>query len=274
MTISVIMSVYNEERYVQEAIESVLAQTYRDFEFLVVDDCSTDKTTTILADLAKKDARIHIMTNTTNLGLTKSLNLALKHAQGANIARMDADDIALPERFEKQVLFLENNPPISVVGTAYAWIDEKKNVLGQKKVPCSHQEIHLALIRTNPFLHASVLIRKTTLDAAHGYNEHYKKAQDYDLWLRLSSTCQFANLPDVLMQKRMTRNMISFKNEREQIQFALNARLDALKRGDYPFWCAMYLVKPFLATVLPTKIVRYVRIHLFGQKIYSHPSLQ
>lgn len=268
------MSVYNGERYVKEAVKSILAQTYRDFEFLIVDDCSTDKTSTILQDLTKQDPRVHVIKNPINLGLTKSLNKILKQAQGIFVARMDADDIALPERLEKQLQFLENDPRVDIVGTAYAWIDEQGNVLGQKNVPCSHQEIHKTLIQANPFLHGSILIRKSTLDATNGYNEHYKKAQDYDLWLRLSSTCRFANLPEVLMQKRMTKNMISFNNEREQIQFALNARLDAIKRGDYAFWCSIYLIKPFLATILPTKLVRHIRVHLFGQKIYSHPSLQ
>lgn len=270
MIISVLMSVYNGERYVREAIESILTQTYRDFEFVIVDDGSTDHTSKILTELSKTDTRIKILTNEQNIGLTASLNKALRHARGIYLARMDADDVALSQRLEEQVTFLKAHPDIGMLGTAYAWIDERGNVIGQRDVLTKPHELHRALIRTNPFLHGSIMIRKELLDHVQGYDESYKKAQDYDLWLRLSSTCQFANLPDVLMQKRMTKGMISFQGERSQIRYALRARIEALRRKDYPLWCAIYLVKPFLASILPLKIVRFARVHLFRQTIYKH----
>jgi glycosyltransferase involved in cell wall biosynthesis len=268
------MSVHNVKRFVREATESIFAQTYRDFEFLTVDDGSTDGSLEILAEAAKKDARLKIITNETNLGLTRSLNKALQQAQGVYIARMDADDVALPERLEKQLAFLETHPDITMVGTAYEWIDEQNVVIGKKKVLSDPNALHKILIRTNPFLHGSIMIRKEVLDRAGGYDERYKKAQDYELWLRLSSACLFANLPDILMQKRMTKQMISFKSECEQIRYAVRARMGAIKRGNYPLWCIVFLSKPFLATILPMKIVRWARVHLFGQKIYSHSSLR
>lgn len=274
MTLSVLMSVHNGEKYVREAIESILAQTYRDFEFVIVDDGSTDETNHILNTLAEKDSRVVVIKNKTNIRLTASLNKALRQAQGILIARMDADDVALPDRFRKQVAFLNAHPDIGVVGTAFEWIDEHGSVIEKRDVLTSHTDIHRALIRTNPFLHGSVMMRKELLDQVHSYNETYKKAQDYDLWLRLSSICRFANLPDVLMQKRMTRQMISFKNERTQIRFAVRARYEALKRDDYPLWCAIYLLKPFLATLFPLKFVRWIRVHVFQQKIYAHASLK
>lgn len=270
MTLSVLTSVYNGERYVREAIESILAQTYRDFTFVIVDDGSTDRTRDILNDLAKTDARIVVITNPTNIGLTTSLNRALRQTQGIYIARMDADDVALPDRFQKQIDFLNSHSDIGMVGTAYEWIGENGVAMGRPNVLTEPHELHRALIHTNPFLHGSIMIRKELLDRVHGYNELYKKAQDYDLWLRLSSHCRFANLPDVLMRKRMTRGMISYKNERAQIRFAVRARLSSLRRGDYPIWCIVYLVKPFFATCLPQKIVRLARIYLFEQKIYKH----
>ncbi len=274
MTLSILLSVHNGKRYVREAIQSILTQTYRDFEFLIVDDGSTDGSSEILDEMAKTDARVRIIKNETNLGLTKSLNRALRQAQGIYVARMDGDDVARPERLKKQIAFLEAHQEIAMIGTAYEWIDENGNVIGQKKVAIDPDELHRMLIRTNPFLHGSIMIRKEILDRAGGYDERYNKAQDYDLWLRLSKTCKFANLPEVLMQKRMTKNMISFKNEREQIRYALKARVAALNRGDYPMWCAIYLLKPFLATILPTSFVRWVRINLFGQKIYNDPSMK
>ena len=161
-----------------------------------------------------------------------------------------------------------------MVGTAFEWIDADGKVIGKPAVITDSDQLHRALIRTNPFLHGSIMIRRTVLEQAGGYDERYKKAQDYDLWLRLSRTTRFANLPEVLMQKRMTRNMISFKSERAQIRFAIRARLAALKRGDYPLWCAVYLLKPFLATVLPLSVVRWARARLFGQKVYAHRTLK
>lgn len=269
----IIMSVYNNERYIREAIDSLQKQTFTDFELWLVNDGSTDGTSLILEEFAKKDSRVHIIINEHNLGLTKSLNIALRHAEGIYIARMDADDIALPERFKKQVAFLDAHPEIGMVGTAYEWIDEAGNVLGSRKIVTEPTELQKKLIHKNQFMHGSVMIRKTLIDQACGYDERYRKTQDYDLWLRLSRTCQFANLPEVLMQKRVTKGMISFKSEKEQIRCANRARWNALKRGDYPIWCAWYLVTPFLATILPTKFVRWVRGYLFGQKIYRHPSL-
>lgn len=279
MTLSVLLSVHNGERYVREAIESILTQTYRDFEFVIVDDGSTDRTSQILDEFAKKDARIVVIKNEINIGLTASLNKALRsafatlrsdrQAQGLLIARMDADDVALLERFQKQIDFLNTHPDIGMVGTAYEWIDENEKVMGRRNVLTHPHELHRVLIRTNPFLHGSIMIRKRLLEHVHGYDESYKKAQDYDLYLRLSRICRFANLPDILMQKRMTKDMISYKNERMQIRCAVRARMRALRRGDYPFWCAIYLIKPFFATILPQKIVRLARIYLFGQKIYK-----
>lgn len=274
MTISVILSVHNGKPYVEQAIKSILAQTYREFEFLIVDDGSTDGSADLLADFAKRDSRVRVMTNKVNLGLTQSLSNALRQAQGICIARMDADDVALPNRLEKQYEFLQTHPEIGVVGTAYDWIDDSGVVIGQPHVITDTRALHAALIRTNPFLHGSVLIRKTLLDEVHGYNDQFKKAQDYDLWLRLSSVCQFANLSEILMHKRMSKHMISFQNEREQLRFAVRARWNAINRNDYPVWTLVYLIKPFIASLLPLPIVRWTRIHLFGQKIYAHPALK
>ena len=226
MRVSVLMSVFNGERFVREAVLSILNQTFADFELLIVDDASTDATVGILHDLAQQDNRIHVLTNTTNLGLTKSLNIALRsafspsneasadrQAQGALIARMDADDIALPSRLEKQVAFLTKHPDIGMIGTAYQYIDATGNVVGEKHPPTTNEILHHSLIRFNPFLHSSVIVRKTLLDRVQGYNETFRRAQDYDLWMRLAPLTLFANLPEMLMQKRFTTTMISYSRE-------------------------------------------------------------
>lgn len=274
MTISILLSVHNGERFIRDAVLSLLTQTHREFELLIVDDASTDKTRDTLEELVTQDHRIRVITNATNLGLTRSLNIALRQAQDDFVARMDADDIAMPDRLEKQLAYLESHPDIDVVGTAYEWIDETDHVIGRPNVITGPDDIHRALPRTNPLLHSSVLLRRSALERVHGYEESYRRAQDYDLWLRLSRTARFANLPEVLMQKRLAKNMISFASEREQLRCAVRARLQALRRGDYPWWNAIYLLKPLIASLLPLPVVRWMRVHVFGQKVYSHHSLR
>src|SRR3989344_5781814 len=118
--ISVLMPAYNARKYIGEAIESILNQTFKDFEFIIINDCSTDKTKKIIEEYANKDARIKLINNATNLGLTKSLNIGLKEARGEYVARLDADDVALPERLEKQYEFMEKNKETTLVG---AWAE-------------------------------------------------------------------------------------------------------------------------------------------------------
>ncbi len=274
MTVSILLSVFNGERFLRQAVDSLLTQTYRDFELWIVNDASTDQTPQILDQLSREDSRVRIITNERNLGLTKSLNLALAQAQGSSIARMDADDIALPERLEKQVAYLDAHPDIDVVGTAYQFINAQNRVIGERHPSTDDEQIRRKLIIHNPFLHSSVLIRRALLDQVHGYDERFRRAQDYDLWMRLEPLTKLANLPNILMQKRFTTDMISYASEREQIKTAVTIRVAAIRRGQYPWWCAIYLIKPFLATILPLPLVRFLRTHVFGQKIYAHPFVQ
>lgn len=270
--VSVLMSVHNGERFVRDAVLSLLAQTYHDFELLIVDDASTDGTHNILEELAAQDQRIRVLTNSTNLGLTRSLNVALRETNSELVARMDADDIALPHRLEKQVTFLESHPGVGIVGTWYQFIDGAGRIVGEQHPPIQDAELHRALIRSNPFLHSSVMLRWDLLDHVHGYDERCRRAQDYDLWMRCAPLTKLANLPEVLLQKRFTTGMISYTREREQITSALRIRLAALRRGQYPWWCAIFLLKPTLATILPAPVIRFIRIHVFGQHAYINPT--
>jgi glycosyltransferase involved in cell wall biosynthesis len=268
------MSVHNGERFLRDAVLSILGQTYQDFEFLIVDDASADTTPHILRELAIQDARIRILTNQTNLGLTKSLNLALKEARGKYIARMDADDVALRQRLEAQVTYLEMHSDIGVVGTGYEWIDEQGVVIGRPAVITQSNHLRRALPRTNPILHGSAMIRRELLDEVDGYDESYSRAQDYDLWLRLIRRTHFANLPQTLMQRRLAKTMISIANEREQLRCAVRARMNAIHRGDIPAHSLIYILKPLIASIFPQRIVRWTRIHIFGQRHYDHTTLR
>lgn len=212
--ISVIMPVYNAQTYLHECMNSVLNQTFSDFEFIIIDDCCTDNTASILSSY--NDARIKIFKNETNLGLTKSLNRAIELAQGKYIARMDADDICLPARFEKQVQLLEANPQIGLCGT---WYESFGDRAGIARYSTTHHEIVLGLLYQSQFCHPTVMMRKEILDKHHlRYDTNFTTAQDYELWSRMAHVCEAANVPEVLLRYRFHAESISSKKKEQQLQ--------------------------------------------------------
>ena len=218
--ISIVMSVFNAEAHVAEAIESILNQTYSDFEFLIIDDASTDNSFDILSSF--RDERITLIQNKENLGLTKSLNKGIKLAKGQYIARMDADDISLPSRLAKQLQFMQEHPEIDICGTWYKTFGEKEYL---QKLPALHEQIKADLLFYTPIAHPSVLMKKNIFEA-HKYPENFQKAQDYALWIKLIKNYKFANLPEPLLKYRIHKNQISTKQNTRQKEFALNALSD------------------------------------------------
>ena len=267
--VSVIMSVYNGERYLREAIDSILNQTFKDFEFIIVDDGSIDRTLEILKEYAEKDERIRIITNSENIGLTKSLNKAIKFAKGKYIARMDADDISLPERLEKQIEFMEKNPEVGLLGTAYYETNQEGEIIGRRNFSITNEKLKKVLIKYNPFFHSSVMIKKTILDKVGLYNENIPTAQDYDLWFRIAKNYKLANLSEFLMKRRYTKEMISIKKENEQIFWAQKARIRAIQRGQYSKWAYFYLLKPFLVSKMPFFLRKLLRKYFLKRKFYE-----
>lgn len=212
------MSVYNGEQYLQEAIESILNQTYSDFELIIIDDASTDSTPQIIQSY--RDPRIRVIRNNENLGLTKSLNKGLTLAKGEYVARMDADDISLPERFEKQVAFLDSHPEVAVVGTAKQLINRRGTILGTYIPPLQPQ--YRDFLKTNLITHGSVMVRREILKAYGGYNELFRKSQDYALWLEMAKQHKLINIPDVLYKLR-THEMSVTKTGGESILYHILA---------------------------------------------------
>ena len=231
--ISVIMSVFNGEKYLRESIESILNQTYSDFEFIIINDDSSDKTGDVLKKYKEKDFRIKIINNDNNIGLTKSLNKALKIVKGDYIARHDGDDISLKERFEKQMEFLKIHPEIKLLGTFGYSIDNESNILRKEIFAISDQEIKKLFIKKNQFIHGSVIIEKKTLDKTGFYNEEFKTSQDYELWFRILAIAQVANLPLFLVKKRYLPGMMSLEKEKVQLRNTLFLQRKAIKKGDY-----------------------------------------
>jgi len=219
--VSVIMSVYNGEKYLREAIESILNQTFTDFEFIIVNDGSTDSSLEIIKSY--DDERIKIIDNKKNIGLTKSLNKALKQACGEYIARQDADDVSLPNRFEEQIKYFEEHPEIAVLGTNVYKINKEGEVIGKGIVLANPGN---EILKTNQFRHGSVMFKKGVTDKLGGYNELFKLSQDYELWLRIAKHYGVRNLTQMLYKLRFhDENIWSSKIEKGALYHLLAIRL-------------------------------------------------
>lgn len=264
--VSVIMSVNNGDMYLRDAIDSILNQTFRDFEFVIINDGSTDRTEEIL--VGYEDSRMRIFHQGNN-GLTKSLNKGIQLSQGEYIARMDADDVSLPERLEKQVKFFDNYPDVALVGTSFYEIDSYGNIIGRKIFPTTNHGIRKALIKYNPFFHSSVMIRKDILIHIGQYCERLSSSQDYELWLRISKRHNVANLTEFLTCRRYVTSNISILKEKEQLSWAIWARKKAIKEKQYPFWCYLYLIRPLLVLISPKFIKVTIRKYLLKNPIYA-----
>lgn len=227
-TISILMSVFNGAQYVSDAIGGILAQTFRDWELIIIDDCSTDKTPELIGRV--RDDRIRIMRNSQNLGLTRSLNLGLEYASGKYIARQDADDISLPRRLETQLEFLRLNPEVGLLGTSIITIDAASRITGQSQNPLTNTEIQVDALVRNHIAHGSVVMRRAVIDVVGTYDSRFVYAQDYELWLRLMQHFEVANLSAPLYLRRMHPAAISQQQRNAQSSFVRLAARQAAKR--------------------------------------------
>jgi glycosyltransferase involved in cell wall biosynthesis len=200
--ISVLLPIYNGEKYLREAIDSILAQTYSHFELILIDDGSTDATPAIIAEYAPRDSRIRVQTHSKNSGRIAALNTGLGVARGEYIARMDQDDVSLPERFAKQVAHLEAHPETGILGTAATVMDKSGAPQGLMESPLRHELICWALCFYNPMIHPTIMARRDVMQSIGGYRVNYPMAEDYDLWTHLSQSTRIENLPEPLLLLR------------------------------------------------------------------------
>lgn len=220
--ISVIMAVYNGERYLCQAVESIIDQTFSDFEFIIVDDGSTDGTWDILTEYANRDQRIVLVSNKENIGLTKSLNKGLALAQGEYVARQDADDVSLPKRFEKQVELLDKQPEVVLISCDIELINAEGCFVGKHQRACDPDLVAWYLLFHNRLAgHSQVMFRQKSAMNLGGYSEIYRCSQDYELWCRLVKVGKIAILPEVLLQQRIHRKSISAEKKLEQEAYTL-----------------------------------------------------
>jgi len=215
-TVSVVMPVFNGEQFVAEAVQSILQQTFGDFEFIVVDDGSGDRTPEILAGLAKGDSRIVVIRQPRNMGVTEALNTGCRTARGALIARMDADDVSVPERFETQVAYLRQHPEVGVVGSQVRLIDQTGQPGRLKNYPSQPGLVAWSLLFFNSLAHPTVMFRRELLERAGYYPVEWNRVEDYALFLQLSRMTKLANLPDVLLFYRAWEGNVSARAAQEQ----------------------------------------------------------
>ena len=199
--VSVITIVYNGARFLQAAIDSILGQTFTDFEYVIVDDGSTDETPAILSQYA--DPRIVLVRHAANKGVITSRNDALAVAKGDYIANLDADDVAYPQRLEKQVAFLRAHPQVGLVGSWVEQISQEGTPCGQLHPPTDHRSIVDACVGENPFTHSSIMFERQAALALGGYPVAYEWGEDFALCMEISRVRQVANLDEVLVQLRL-----------------------------------------------------------------------
>ena len=228
--ISVIMPVYNAEVYVSQAIESILNQSYKNFEFIIINDASNDKSLDIINSYKFKDKRIKIITLDNNQGIAIALNNGIAIAQGEYIVRMDADDISLPYRLDKQLNFMESNRTCGVSGSWLETIDRKGNSLDVWKGSLTHENIKSELLFNSALYHPTIIFRREIFSSIKQiYNPDFVPAEDYELWSRLSSITKLANIPEILIRYRVHDKNISYVESDKQILQANKVRNQLLK---------------------------------------------
>jgi Glycosyl transferase family 2 len=199
--VSVVLPVYNGEPFLAEAIDSILEQSFRDFELIAIDDGSTDASGDIIEERARADSRVAAL-HQTNAGVVAALNRGLTLARGEFVARMDADDVAHPERLARQVAFLDDHPEIAVVGCAVTLIDEAGKRIRDIAYPGTSEAVAEFLEIGAALAHPTVMMRRAAVLAVGGYRAPYRHAEDYDLWLRMAEKYRLTNLPDRLLRYR------------------------------------------------------------------------
>lgn len=211
---------YNKSNYIDETMDSILSQTYSNFEYIIIDDYSTDNSWEIIQNYAKLDKRIKIFQNNKNLGVVKTRNLGFskRSSKSKYFAIIDSDDVSLPNRLKIQVNFLENNPNYGLVGSSTLIINDNSKIIGFRKYPSMDKDIRKKITRFNPFAQSSVIIRTEIIDQIGLYDERWKVCQDYDYWLRVGMNWKLANLDKPLVKYRININQIKSTHLKETIE--------------------------------------------------------
>lgn len=230
--VSVVMSAYNAEKFIGDSIRSILDQTYDNWEFIIINDYSSDNTSQIIERFSNNDSRINLLYNNENLGLTRSLNIGLKHAEGEFIARLDADDTSEPLRLEKQVNFLNTHSDTVLVGSGGYLINNLGHKVSRINVISRESVIRRFMTHLNLFIHSSIMVRSRISEDIGWYREKFRFAQDYDLILRVNDKYMLSNIPDHLVGWRISSTSETMQHHTLQRIFVDIAREFAFERKE------------------------------------------
>jgi glycosyltransferase involved in cell wall biosynthesis len=271
MYLSVLMTVYNGEQFLEESVTSVLESEFKDFEFVIVDDGSTDKTSEILKHFGRLDSRIRILSNTHNLGIVNSKNLGLNHCVGKYIAMMDADDISMPNRFSEQIIFMDMNPTVSISGTSILLFDSYSNKRVLKN--CRTDNLEKFLLIENVFNHPTVILRKSDIKSdIFYYSSKYHFTEDYELWTRVAYKLNFGNLDKPLLLYRyggsaaQNSSRKPIRRELELIVIRTLFLFHIFREGKFDFKCARMFLASFLKSSIPS-IMRVLLSNIKNKRI-------
>jgi len=263
--ISVIIPTYNQSECLKEAIESVLNQTYKNIEIIVIDDGSTDNTLGVVGSFDNKIVCIQQK----NKGASSARNIGIKKANGEYLAFLDSDDMWIKNKLEKQIDFIKKNPEIGLLGTGCYQMINIGKVIHKKIFPNKNEILQKDLIKYNPFIQSSVMVKKDVFNDIDLYDEKFKESEDYDLWLRIAQKYKVANLEQALVTKRYYEKGLCPSKDSKQLYFALKARKNAIKRGQYSKIYYLYVLKSWIFMKMPFFTRKIIRKHLLKKKFYN-----
>lgn len=255
--ISVLMTAYNAQSYIALSISGILNQTFNDFEFIIIDDNSTDKTWQIISEFQKKDSRIKIFKNETNQGITKNRNKLISLAVGKYIVWQDADDISFSTRLEKQYDFMQSHPEVGLCGSWLKFFNDNKGVISIRKYAATDNLLRKNIFKYSPVAQPAAIIRREVFKQVGKYNEKFSVAEDLEMSFRIGKKYKFANIQEVLVRYREQSKSITFKKLKELELNTLKIRLSFKKDSDYKFKFsdALYNLFQFLSIyIIPANL--------------------
>jgi len=261
-TVSIIMPVYNAEKFLKTAIDSVLSQTYQNFELLIYNDGSTDNSLNIIESFS--DQRIKVINYQKNIGYIYRLNEGLKIAKGKYIARIDADDIWHPQKLEKQVEILNKNKNLAFIATDFYRIDYQKYILSIDKNSQYNNNLRHNILKKNLICHSSILFKKKNCFSAGSYNENMKYTEDYHCWIKILSKYDGIILPEILTYYRISSNQISFKKRKTQVYYTLKTKFIGFKLINFKLIYLPYLLYDLYRLSVPNWLITIKR-KIFNQ---------
>lgn len=272
------MPVYNGSCFVEKAIESILNQTYERFEFIIIDDASTDSTWGILERFARRDKRVRLLQNDRRVGISESMKKAIRKARGSFLARMDADDIAYTRRLKKQVAYLTRHPETVAVGGQCAVVNEKGTIIGRKTFPTQYQDVYRYIFRLVPLQQPTLMINRRRLPKTFSfYVDGQDTAEELELLFKLFRYGKVENLSDTVLKYRLHEHNTSLQSIKKTFRQTVQSRFKAVTRHGYQpslAGVAVTLLEALLVSILPEAILRELFFYLRGLKRVRLPKIR